>query len=63
MQALGRRGNSIHIKAEGGAVGGKTSFTHTLDFYRDVPSFEMQIDEFEDYALGRLKVKKDGTNC
>jgi hypothetical protein len=59
MQALGRKDNGIRIKAEGG----KASLTQTLDFYREVPSFEMQIDEFEEYALGRLKVKLCETNC
>lgn len=63
MQALGRKDNSIRIKAEGGAVGGKASLTQTLDFYREVPSFEMQIDEFEEYALGRLKVNLYEMNC
>jgi hypothetical protein len=52
MQAVGRRDSNIRIKAEGAGGGGALS----LDFYREVPSFEMQLDEFEDYALGRLKV-------
>lgn len=57
MQAVGRRDSSIRIKAEGAGGGGAlASLAQSLDFYREVPSFEMQLDEFEDYALGRLKV-------
>lgn len=27
-----------------------------IDFYRDIPSYELSLDEFEEYALARLKV-------
>lgn len=27
-----------------------------VDMYTDVPSFELSLDEFEEYALARLKV-------
>jgi hypothetical protein len=29
---------------------------YTLDFYNDIPQSELSLDEFEEYALGRLKV-------
>ena len=31
-----------------------------VDFYQDIPSFELSLDEFEEYALARLKV---GYSC
>ena len=27
-----------------------------MDMYTDIPSFELSLDEFEEYALARLKV-------
>jgi hypothetical protein len=27
-----------------------------VNFYRDIPSYELSLDEFEEYALARLKV-------
>ena len=38
-------------------VGGSSAGTATdVDMYQDVPSFELSLDEFEEYALARLKV-------
>ena len=28
-----------------------------VDFYQDIPNFELSLDEFEEYALARLKVR------
>lgn len=28
-----------------------------FDFYKDPPQFELSLDEFEQYALSRLKVR------
>lgn len=28
-----------------------------VDMYSDIPSFELSLDEFEEYALARLKVR------
>ena len=38
----------------GNAAGGAAS---DVDMYSDVPSFELSLDEFEEYALARLKVR------
>ena len=38
------------------AGGGSSSSTNDVDMYLDVPSFELSLDEFEEYALARLKV-------
>ena len=38
----------------GGGGGGSSS--NDVDMYLDVPSFELSLDEFEEYALARLKV-------
>ena len=35
------------------SVGGGGGF----DFYNDPPKFELSLDEFEQYALSRLKVR------
>ena len=43
MQAVGRR-EPISMKAEGG--GASATLDQSLDFYNDVPSCEMQPDEF-----------------
>jgi hypothetical protein len=40
--------------ADGG--GGIASSSIDVDMYTDVPSFELSLDEFEEYALARLKV-------
>jgi hypothetical protein len=29
---------------------------YTIEFYDEIPSFELSIDEFEVFALARLKV-------
>ena len=41
--------NNSGISARGGAV--------DVDMYSDIPSFELSLDEFEEYALARLKVR------
>lgn len=28
----------------------------TVDFYQEIPQYELSLDEFEEYALARLKV-------
>jgi len=33
-----------------------SSSSNDVDMYLDVPSFELSLDEFEEYALARLKV-------
>lgn len=38
----------------GTSVGSSSS--NDVDMYLDVPSFELSLDEFEEYALARLKV-------
>jgi len=39
-----------------GIGGGIASSSIDVDMYTDVPSFELSLDEFEEYALARLKV-------
>lgn len=41
--------------ADGGSSSAASSATD-VDMYLDVPSFELSLDEFEEYALARLKV-------
>lgn len=33
------------------------TFKQDLNFYNDIPSHELSIDEFEELALARLKVR------
>lgn len=33
-----------------------SKFLQKVDFYDDVPHYELSLDEFEEYALARLKV-------
>lgn len=41
-----------------GHVGDESSKrSSVVSFYSEVPSFELSLDEFEEYALSRLKVK------
>lgn len=42
----------------GSSSGGATSVSD-VDMYLDVPSFELSLDEFEEYALARLKVRQE----
>ena len=55
MQAVGRRQDrdQIPIKTEGGA---SANLAQSLDFYNDIPTYELQLDEFEEFSLARLKV-------
>ena len=42
-----------------GGIGSSSSASGAssdVDMYLDVPSFELSLDEFEEYALARLKV-------
>lgn len=32
--------------------------SQNVDFYQDIPSYELSLDEFEEYALARLKVSE-----
>jgi len=41
--------------ADSGGSSASSSATD-VDMYLDVPSFELSLDEFEEYALARLKV-------
>ena len=45
---------SAYGQDTGTSVGGSSS--NDVDMYLDVPSFELSLDEFEEYALARLKV-------
>jgi len=36
----------------------KTKSTALFNLYNDIPQFELTLDEFEVYALKRLKVRK-----
>jgi hypothetical protein len=43
----------------GSGAGNSAAMTTSsdVDMYTDVPSFELSLDEFEEYALARLKVR------
>ena len=45
---------SAYGQDTGTTVGSSSS--NDVDMYLDVPSFELSLDEFEEYALARLKV-------
>ncbi len=45
---------STYGQDTGTSVGSGSS--NDVDMYLDVPSFELSLDEFEEYALARLKV-------
>ena len=37
---------------------GKQSYSATVNFYNEPPSLELSLDDFEEYALTRLKVSE-----
>lgn len=43
--------------ADYGGSASMSSSSADVDMYLDVPSFELSLDEFEEYALARLKVR------
>ena len=50
------RTRPLPLSAGGKDVGSGSSSSNDVDMYLDVPSFELSLDEFEEYALARLKV-------
>lgn len=50
------RTRPLPLSADGKDVGSGSSSMNDVDMYLDVPSFELSLDEFEEYALARLKV-------
>ena len=42
----------------GGSYASSTGAAVDVDMYLDVPSYELSLDEFEEYALARLKVRR-----
>lgn len=50
------RTRPLPLSADGKDVGSGSSSSNDVDMYLDVPSFELSLDEFEEYALARLKV-------
>ena len=49
------RTRPLPLSADGKDIGSGSS-SNDVDMYLDVPSFELSLDEFEEYALARLKV-------
>ena len=49
------RSRPLSFSSSGQDAGGSSS-SNDVDMYLDVPSFELSLDEFEEYALARLKV-------
>lgn len=47
----------------GNASSASSSSATDVDMYLDVPSFELSLDEFEEYALARLKVCHIPLSC
>jgi hypothetical protein len=50
------RSRPLPLSADGKDTGMIGSSSNDVDMYLDVPSFELSLDEFEEYALARLKV-------
>eukprot|EP00985_Skeletonema_marinoi_P021001 scaffold12639_cov139-Skeletonema_marinoi.AAC.8 len=52
------RSRPLPLSADGKDTGTSvgSSSSNDVDMYLDVPSFELSLDEFEEYALARLKV-------
>jgi hypothetical protein len=48
VSPINNNGNSSGGASKGGLV--------DVDMYLDIPTFELGLDEFEEYALARLKV-------
>mmetsp|Transcript_23527 Transcript_23527/g.34202 ORF Transcript_23527/g.34202 Transcript_23527/m.34202 type:complete len:95 (-) Transcript_23527:112-396(-) len=50
---------SRYIKEEPSALSSSSSSSveAPLDFYAEIPSYELSLDEFEEFALARLKVR------
>jgi hypothetical protein len=46
-------------KRADGSSSSSSSSSSGADMYLDVPSFELSLDEFEEYALARLKVRRE----
>jgi len=53
MNIAGAPRSTPKIKSE---VGGASRQEVTLNFYAEPPHFELSLDEFEEFALARLKV-------
>ena len=51
-----KRGFYAGGTADSGGSSSASSSATDVDMYLDVPSFELSLDEFEEYALARLKV-------
>ena len=49
------RTRPLPLSADGKDIGSGSS-SNDVDMYLDVPSLELSLDEFEEYALARLKV-------
>ena len=43
--------------------GGAGSSAADVNMYNDIPSFELSLDDFEEYALARLKVCMRTQSC
>ena len=50
-----KRGGGFAVDGGSSSTAASTAATD-VDMYLDVPSFELSLDEFEEYALARLKV-------
>ena len=52
------RSRPLPLSADVGRDNIGMSVGNDVDMYLDVPSFELSLDEFEEYALARLKVSE-----
>ena len=50
------RSRPLPLSGDGRDASTSASNSNDVDMYLDVPSFELSLDEFEEYALARLKV-------
>jgi len=51
-----RQADLLSNRESGYFTNARDAAAHTLDFYSQIPQFELCLDEFEEYALLRLKV-------
>lgn len=62
MNVAGRPRGHTAISPLNNTKGGINNAAHRgglvdVDMYTEIPSFELSLDEFEEYALARLKVR------
>lgn len=57
MNVIGNKSSSRLVRTSQLDGSSKTN-TPSINFYHEIPNFELSLDEFEEFALARLKVPK-----